>query len=43
MIVYHAHIRSTDEFKQIGVREKMTEIRTTVWRTTAFGYEFAQP
>ena len=29
---YHVHIRSTDHFKQIGVREKkMTEMRSKVW------------
>ena len=26
MIEFHVHIRSTDQFKQIGVHEKMTEI-----------------
>ena len=31
MIEYHVHIRFTDHFKQIGVREKMTEMRSKVW------------
>ena len=32
MIEYHVHIRSTDQFKQVGVREKkMTEMRSKVW------------
>ena len=29
IIAYHIHIRSTDQFKQVGVREtKMTEMRS---------------
>ena len=32
MIKYHVHIRSKDQFKQLGVREKkMTEMRSKVW------------
>ena len=31
MIKYHIHIRSKDQFKQVGVREKMTEMRSKVW------------
>ena len=32
MINYHVHIRSKDQFKQVGVREKkMTEMRSKVW------------
>ena len=32
MIKYHVHIRSKDQFKQVGVREKkMTEMRSKVW------------
>ena len=31
MIEYYVHIRSTDHFKQIGVRKKMTEIRSKLW------------
>ena len=38
MIENHVHIRSTDHFKQVGVRGKMTEI---MWMTKAFGYAFA--
>ena len=30
MIEYHVHIRSTDQFKQVGVREKMTVMRLIV-------------
>ena len=30
MIEYHVHIRSTDQFKQVGVREKMTVMRSIV-------------
>ena len=28
MIQDHVHIRSTDQFNQVGVHEKMTEMRT---------------
>ena len=31
MIKYHVHIRSKDQFKQVRVREKMTEMRLKVW------------
>ena len=31
MIEYYVHIRSTDQFKQVGVRAKMTEMRSKVW------------
>ena len=31
MVEYHVHVRSTDQFKQVGVREKMTEMRSKVW------------
>ena len=31
MIKYHVHIRSKDQFKQVGVREKMTEMKSKVW------------
>ena len=31
IIEYNVHIRSKDHFKQIGVREKMTEMRSKVW------------
>ena len=30
MIEYHVHIRYTDQFKLVGVREKMTEMRSIV-------------
>ena len=31
MIEYHVHVRSTDQFKQVGVREKkMTEMISIV-------------
>ena len=30
VIEYHVHIRSTDPFKQIGMREKMTEMRSKI-------------
>ena len=30
MIENHVHIRSTDHFKQVGVRGKMTEMKSTV-------------
>ena len=33
IIEYHVHIRSTDHFKQIGVREtKNTEMTSKVWK-----------
>ena len=35
------HIRSTDHFKQGGVRRKMTEMKSIVWITNAFGCAFA--
>ena len=32
MIKDHVHIKSKDQFKQVGVREKkMTEMRSKVW------------
>ena len=44
MIVYHVRIRSTDQFKLVGLHgKKMTEMRSIVWRTTVFGYAFAEP
>ena len=33
----HVHIRSTDHFKQVGVRGKMTEMKSMIWMTIAFG------
>ena len=36
MIKYHVHIRSKDQFKQVGVREKMTEMRPKVWNNDIF-------
>ena len=39
MIQHHVHIRSTDQFNQVGC--KMTEIRSIVWMTIAFGCAFA--
>ena len=30
LIENHVHIRSTDHFKQVWVREKMTEMKSTV-------------
>ena len=41
MIENHVHIRSTDHFKQVQVRGKMTEMKSTVWMTNAFGCAFA--
>ena len=41
MIENHVNIGSTDNFKQVGVRDKMIEMRSIVWMTTAFGYTFA--
>ena len=41
MIGNHVHIRSTDHFKQVGVRGKMTEMKSIVWMTNAFGCAFA--
>ena len=42
MIQHHVHIRSTDQFNQVGVHEKkMTEMRSIVWMTIAFGCAFA--
>ena len=41
MIENHVHIRSTDHFKQVGVHEKMTEMKSIVWMTNAFGCAFA--
>ena len=41
MIEIHVHIRSTDHFKQVGVRGKMTEMKSIVWMTNAFGCAFA--
>ena len=42
MIRHHVHIRSTDQFNQVGVHEKkMTEMRSIVWMAIAFGCVFA--
>ena len=41
MIQHHVHIRSTDQFNQVEVHGKMTEMRSIVWMTIAFGYAFA--
>ena len=41
MIENHVHFRSTDHFKQVGVHGKMTEIKSIVWMTNAFGCAFA--
>ena len=41
MIENHVHIRSTDHLKQVGVHGKMTEMKSTVWMTNAFGCTFA--
>ena len=41
MIENHVHIRSTDHFKQVGVRGKMTEMKLIIWMTTAFCCAFA--
>ena len=42
MIQYHVHIRSTDQFNQVGVHEKKrTEMRSIVWMIIAFGCAFA--
>ena len=35
------HIRSTDHFKQVGVRGKMTEMKSILWMTNAFCCAFA--
>ena len=44
MIQHLVHIRSTDQFNQVRVHEKkMTEMRSIVWMTIAFGYAFALP
>ena len=36
MIENHVHMRSTDHFKQVEVRGKMTEMKSIVWMTNAF-------
>ena len=41
MIENHVHIRSTDHFKQVGVRTEMTGMKSIVWTTTVFGCAFA--
>ena len=43
MIQHHVHIRSTGQFNQVGVHEKMTEMRSIVLMTIAFGCSFAYP
>ena len=38
LIPHHVHIRSTDQFNQVGVHEKkMTERRSILWMPIAFG------
>ena len=41
IIENHVYIRSTDHFKQVGVRGKMTEMKSIMWMTNAFGCTFA--
>ena len=41
MIENYVHIRSTDDFKHGGVRGKMTEMKSIIWMTTAFGFALA--
>ena len=43
MIGNHVHIRSSYHFKQVGVHGKMTEMKSIVWMTNAFGCAFAYP
>ena len=41
MIQNLVYIRSTDQSKQAGMREKMTEMRSIVWKPIEFGCAFA--
>ena len=41
IIENHVYIRSTDHFKPVGVRGKMTEMKSIMWMTNAFGCTFA--
>ena len=41
MIENHVDIRSIDHFKQVGVRGKMSEMKSIVWMTNAFCCAFA--
>ena len=41
MFENHVHIISTDHFKQVWVRGKMTEMKSIVWMINAFGCAFA--
>ena len=41
LIQHYVHIRSTGQCNQVGVHEKMTEMRSIGWMTTAFGCAFA--
>ena len=41
MFENHVHIRSTDHFKQVGVRGEMTDMKSIIWMTTVFGCAFA--
>ena len=43
MIGNHVHIRSSYHFKEVGVHGKMTEMKSIVWMTNAFGCAFAYP
>ena len=39
---HHVHMRSTDQFNQVGVHgKKMTEMRSIMWMSFAFGCAFA--
>ena len=38
---HHVHIKSIDQFNQVRVHEKITEMRSMVWMTIAFGCAFA--
>ena len=43
LIEDHVYITSTDQFNQVVVHEKTTEMRSIVWMTIAFGCAFTQP
>ena len=43
MIQHHVHVRSAYQFNQVGVHQKMTELRSIMWITIVFGCAFALP
>ena len=42
-VLEYKNTHTTGQFNQVGVHEKMTEMRSIMWMTIAFGCSFAYP